>query len=242
MKNVLVTGGTRGLGLAITALLAEQGFHVIATGRSLSPELETLVQREWEHGKVSFASLELARPEEIQAFVRGITSEHGPLYGLINNAALGCDGVLATMHDSEIHQVICINLEAAILLAKYACRSMLVRREGRVINISSIIASTGFNGLSVYAASKAGLIGFTRSLARELGKVGVTVNTICPGYMETDMTSGIADDRLAAIRRRSPSGQLVTAEDVAATAAFLLSDGAKMINGTEITVDAGSTA
>jgi len=242
MKNVLVTGGTRGLGLAITSLLAEQGFHVIATGRSLSPELEALVDCRRDQGKVSFASLELSRPEEIQEFVRRITSEHGALYGLVNNAALGCDGVLATMHESEIQQVIRINLEAAIVLSKYACRSMLVRREGRVINISSIIASTGFNGLSVYAATKAGLLGFTRSLARELGKVGITVNSICPGYMETDMTSGIADDRLAAIRRRSPSGQLATAEDVASTAAFLLSDGAKMINGTEITVDGGSTA
>ena len=223
MKNVLVTGGTRGLGLAITALLAEQGYHVIATGRRLSPQLEALINTARESGKVSFATLELAKTDELQGFVRAITKEHGALYGLVNNAALGCDGVLATMHESEIADVIRINLEAPIVLAKYACRSMLVRREGRVINISSIIASTGFNGLSVYGATKAGLLGFTKSLSRELGKIGITVNTVSPGYMETDMTSGIADDKLATIRRRSPSGKLATAEDVASTVAFLLS-------------------
>ena len=101
MKNVLVTGGTRGLGLAITALLAEQGYHVIATGRRLSPQLEALINTARASGKVSFATLELAKTDELQGFVRAITKGHGALYGLVNNAALGCVGVLATMHESE---------------------------------------------------------------------------------------------------------------------------------------------
>jgi 3-oxoacyl-[acyl-carrier protein] reductase len=146
------------------------------------------------------------------------------------------------MHDSQIRELVEINVLGTILLTKYAHRSMLAQREGRIVNISSIIAQTGFNGLSVYAATKASIEGFTLSLARELGRVGVTVNSIAPGYMATDMSSGLRDAQLDSIRRRSPLGRLVEAEDVASAVAFLLSDGARNITGTCITVDAGSTA
>ena len=126
-------------------------------------------------------------------------------------------------------------------MSKYACRSMLSCSEGRIINISSIIASTGFNGLSIYAASKAGLEGFTRSLARELGRAKVTVNCIAPGYMETDMTAGLQGEKLASIRRRSPLGLPLVA-DVAGGVAYLLSSDAERITGTIITIDGGTTA
>lgn len=242
MKNVLVTGGTRGLGVATARRLAADGFHVIATGRRLSPELAALAGAQLPVGKVSFADLDLERTETIHEFIRQTTAAHGPLYGLVNNAALGYDGILATMHDSQIETLVRVNLLATLLVTKYASRSMLTRRTGRIVNVASIIASTGFNGLSVYAATKAALVGFTRSLARELGKAGITVNTVSPGYMQTDMTQAIEAEKLESIRRRSPLGRLVDAADVAETIAFLLSDRAAMITGEEIKVDAGSTA
>ncbi len=146
------------------------------------------------------------------------------------------------MHENDIAQLLAVNLQSPILLCKYISRSMLLGGEGRIVNISSIIASTGFAGLSVYAATKAGLIGFTKSLSRELGKAGITVNCVAPGYMETGMTSGIAPAKLDTIKRRSPSGKLAAPNDAAASVAFLLGEGGAMITGTTITVDAGSTA
>jgi 3-oxoacyl-[acyl-carrier protein] reductase len=133
-------------------------------------------------------------------------------------------------------------LEAPILLTKYVLRAMLVEGGGRIVNISSIIAGSGFNGLAVYGATKAGLAGFTRSLAREAGKAGITVNTVAPGYMATEMTRGLEGPKLEAIVRRSPLGRLAEIRDVAGAVAYLLSDEASGITGTTLTVDAGSTA
>jgi len=241
MKIVLLTGGTRGLGLAITKDLQSRGYHVIATGRKLSPELDEIVNRSSDDGKVDFMKLDL-ESDDLHSFVQDVTKKHGNLYGLVNNAALGLDGVLATMHDSQIGQVLDVNVKSTIILTKYSTRSMLLTGEGRVVNISSIIANTGFKGLSVYAASKAALIGFTRSLARELGNVGITVNAIAPGYMETDMTKSIDKDKLKSIVRRSPLNRLVTTDSVASGVAYLLGPEAGMITGSTLTIDAGGSA
>ena len=242
-KNVLVTGATRGLGLAITRRLQTEGYHVIATGRKQTHELKELIgKNDHVSGKVTFYSFDLSELNGIHAFVKLITKENGGFYGLINNAALGYDGVLATMHDSQIAEIININILSVILLTKYVCRSMLIQGKGRIINVSSIIGSTGFNGLSVYGATKSALLGFTKSLSRELGKVGITVNSIAPGYMETDMTSLLQGDKLLAIKRRSPMGKLVSVDDVVGSIIFLWSEDAAMITGTTITVDGGSTA
>jgi 3-oxoacyl-[acyl-carrier protein] reductase len=241
MRNVLLTGGTRGLGLTIVRQLRSLGYRVIATGRELSPELADVVGDRSGDGEARFAPLDLAS-DDLHAFVQQVTAEHGELFGLVNNAAIGIDGVLATMHDSQIVEILDVNLKAAVLLTKYATRSMLLAGGGRVVSISSIVAGTGFKGLSVYAASKAGLVGFTRSLARELGGAGITVNVVAPGYMKTDMTSSIDDDQLASIVRRSPMKSLVTTENVAHAVGYLLSDQAGQITGTTLTVDAGSSA
>lgn len=240
MKKVLVTGATRGLGLKIVSRLLGAGYGVIAAGRTLTPELAALIEKNGE--RCHFHAVDLADTSGLHSQVTAIVREHGTLYGLVNNAAVGLDGVLATMHESQIAELIAVNLTGTIILTKYAIRPMLVVRSGRVINISSIIAQTGFSGLSVYAASKAGLIGFTRSLARELGKAGITVNAIAPGYMQTDMTSALQGEKLETIRRRSPLGRLTAPEEVAGAVAFLLGDEAASISGTTITVDAGSTA
>lgn len=237
-KNVIVTGARKGLGLAISQRLAADGYKVIAVARSESPELTELCDGE----RACFELFDLANIDQIHAWVGDLTKRHGRIYGLINNAAIGADGILATMHESDIGQSLLVNLQSPIVLTKYVSRSMLLAGTGCIINISSIIGFTGFSGLSVYAATKAGLIGFTKSLSRELGKAGITVNCVAPGYMDTDMTKGIASDKLLSIKRRSPSGKLASVEAVATSVSFLLGDGGSMITGTTITVDAGSTA
>jgi 3-oxoacyl-[acyl-carrier protein] reductase len=193
-------------------------------------------------GEVHFRRLDLAERGGLHDFVREITRSFGGLYGLVNNAAVAHDGVLATMHETQIAEILTVNVIHTIMLTKYALRPMLVARAGRVVNVASIIGFTGFNGLSVYGASKAALIGFTRSLAREVGRAGITVNALAPGYMATDMSAGLEGEQLAGIRRRTPLGRLVTVEEVAGTAAFLCGPDAAGITGSVFTVDGGSTA
>lgn len=239
-KNVLVTGATRGLGLAVTARLARDGYHIIAAGRKSSPELaEAMVTA---GGRIVYHPLDLADHAALHGFVQEIVKAHGPLYGLVNNAAVAHDGVLATMHETEIAEVISVNVTATIILTKHVTRAMLVSGGGRIVNVASIIGATGFNGLSVYAASKAALIGFTRSLARELGRANITVNALAPGYMETRMSAGLSDDQVGSILRRTPLRRLVTVDEAAGAAAFLLGPDAAMITGAVLTVDGGSTA
>ena len=239
-KLILVTGSTRGLGLAIVKNLLSSEYRVIATGRKITEEI-TILQKSF-GSSLYFESFDLSNTDDIKTFISLVVKKYGRLYGLINNAALGFDGVLATMHDSQISELLKVNVEASILLAKYACRGMLINQSGRIINISSIIANTGFNGLSVYAASKSALNGFSKSLSRELGKANVTVNCIAPGYMATEMTSDLQGEKLASIIRRSPMKKLATPNDVAHAVSYLLSDGASLVTGSTITIDAGSTA
>ena len=240
MDLVIVTGASKGLGLAICKRLLSEKYLVVGVSRTVTEEFSKLQQENSEN--LFLEIYDFSNTTDIQALVRGIVKTYGPIYALINNAALGHEGILATMHESQIKELISVNIESPILLTKYASRSMLMKLRGRVVNISSIIATTGFNGLSVYGATKASLNGFTRSLSRELGKAGITVNSVAPGYMETAMTSGLQGKKLESIKRRSPLGRLATVDDVSASVIYLLSDDAKSVTGTTITVDAGSTA
>lgn len=238
-RVVLVTGGNRGLGFAIVQSLAEAGYVVVAAARSCTPQLKELVDQ---NESVAFETLDLAARRELHEWSKRFVEKYGAPYALINNAAIAHDGVLGTMHESQIEEVIGVNVTATLLLTKYISRSMLRNRLGRIVNISSIIASTGFNGLSVYAASKAAMNGFTKSLSRELGKVNITVNAVAPGYMETSMSAGINDAQLDQIRRRSALKRLASTSEVASTVKYLLSEDAAAITGTVLTVDAGNTA
>jgi 3-oxoacyl-[acyl-carrier protein] reductase len=239
MKTVVITGASRGLGLAICRRLFAEGFRVIGLSRSLSAELRTLI--DGAPKQVFFRPFDVTNFAQVGDLAREIKHDHGAIFGLVNNAGIGLDGILATMHQSKIETIIRTNLLAPIVLTKYISRTMLDQGEGRIINISSIIASTGFHALSVYAASKAGLEGFTRSLSRELGKMKITVNCVAPGYMDTEMTEGLAGEKLAAVRRRAPLGLPLPA-DAAGAVAYLLSPDGERVTGTVITVDGGSTA
>jgi 3-oxoacyl-[acyl-carrier protein] reductase len=174
--------------------------------------------------------------------MRELKALHGPFYGLVNNAALGTEGLLANMHNADIERLVRLNTLSPVILTKYAARAMMTAGEGRIVNISSIVAENGAGGLSVYAATKASLLGFTRSLAREIGKLGVTVNAVAPGFMATEMTESLSQEQREKIARRSALRRLVEVDDVAHAVSYLMSDGARNVTGTVLTVDAGNTA
>jgi 3-oxoacyl-[acyl-carrier protein] reductase len=241
MRNVLISGGTRGVGLAIARKLAADGFCVFALGRKESGGLTKAIA-EFPAGVLNFVPFDLTNLDVIPDLIREMKAEYGPLYGLVNNAALGTDGLLSNMHNSDIERLVKLNTVAPILLTKYAVRAMMTEGQGRIVNISSIIGFTGYSGLSVYGATKASMLGFTRSLAREVGKLGVTVNAVAPGFMNTEMTGSMTDAQRDKIAGRAALKRLVDVEDVANSVAFLMSDAAKNITGTTITVDAGNTA
>jgi len=185
---------------------------------------------------------DLGDVQEIPHFVKKLRKDFGPIYGLVNNAALGSDGALALMHNSEIERLIRVNTLSPIVLTKYVVRHMMADGGGRVVNVASVVGFTGYSGLSVYSATKASLIGFTRSLAREVGRLGVNVNAVAPGFLDTEMTQGLDGERREQVARRSALRRLAEVDDVAEAVGFLLGSKAKSITGTVLTVDAGSTA
>ena len=244
-RNVLVTGGSRGLGLAIARKLADAGYRVIAVARQKSKEAgEAIAQIEsgQSPGALHFTPFDLGKINEIPALLRGLRKEFGPIFGLVNNAALGTDGALALMHNAKIEQLVRVNTLSPIVLTKYVVRGMMADGSGRIVNIASIIGFTGYSGLSAYAATKASMLGFTRSLAREVGRMGITVNAVAPGFLATEMTDALADEQRQRIARRSALRRLAEVEDVANAVEFLLSPKARNISGTVLTVDAGATA
>lgn len=243
MRNVLVTGGSRGIGLAIARCLASMGHDVIAVARRESDELKAAIAEFGaSSGGIHFRACDLSATDAIPAFVKSVREEFGALYGLVNNAGIGTEGLLATMHNSEIEALIRLNVMAPMILTKYVVRHMIAAGEGRIVNISSVIAETGYNGLSVYGATKAAANGFTRSLAREVGRAGITVNAVAPGFIATELTRSMDDDQRRRIAGRSALRRLPEVDDVAAMVAFLLGDGGRNITGTVLTVDAGNTA
>ncbi len=244
MRNVIVTGGSRGLGLAMVRTLAAAGYSVVAVARSESVELRTLAAEmvESKTGAVHFRAYDLGDIEGIAKFTRDLRKELGPIYGLVNNAGIGTEGLLATMPNGDIERLIRINTTAPIVLTKYVVRQMMADGAGRIVNMSSIIASTGYSALSVYAATKASLVGFTRSLAREVGQLGITVNAVAPGFIETEMTGSLGEAEKQRVAKRSALRRLAEPRDVADAVEFLLSDKARNITGTVLTVDAGNTA
>jgi len=243
-RAVLVTGGSRGLGLGIVKTLSAAGYRVVAVARKPTKELDAAIKaaRRGRRGAIHFVACDLGAIDAIPEFVRGLRREFGPLYGLVNNAAVGFDGVLATMHNSRIEELVRVNTLSPIVLTKYVVRSMMAERGGRIVNVASIIGFTGYSGLAAYAATKAAMLGFTRSLAREVGRLGITVNAVAPGFLDTDMIHGLTGEQRAQVMRRSALRRLAGIDDVANAVAFLLGDRAGNTTGTVLTVDAGATA
>jgi len=244
MHNVLVTGGSRGIGLAISRKVAAAGYNVIAVARRESDDLTSAIRDVVTQGAggLHFRAFDLSDVDAIPSFVKGLRDEFGALYGLVNNAGIGTEGLLATMHNTEIEALLRLNVLSPVILTKYVVRQMMADGAGRIVNMSSIIATTGYNGLSVYGATKAAATGFTRSLAREVGKLGITVNAIAPGFVDTELTQSLSEDQRKRIASRSALRRLPDPDDVARMVEYLLGDGGRNITGTVLTIDAGNTA
>jgi 3-oxoacyl-[acyl-carrier protein] reductase len=244
MHNVVVTGGSRGIGLAIARRLAAAGYNVIAVARRESDELRETIREVVKQGSgvLHFKPFDLSEIDAIPIFVKALRDEFGAIYGLVNNAGIGTEGLLATMHNTEIEALVRLNVTSPIVLTKYVARHMMADGAGRIINMSSIIAATGYNGLSVYGATKAAASGFTRSLAREVGKLGITVNAIAPGFVDTELTQSLSEDQRKRIAGRSALRRLPETDDVARMVEYLLGDGGRNITGSVLTIDAGNTA
>lgn len=245
MRNVIVTGGSRGIGLGIARTLNSAGYRAIAIARKETADLNRAIDESERRnpGSFHFLPFDLAEVECIPNLVKTVRRSYGPIYGLINNAGAGFDGVLATMQDSRIFELVRLNTVSPITLAKYVVRAIMADGGGgRIVNIASIAGLTGYTGLSVYSATKASLIGFTRSLAREVGTLGINVNAVAPGFIDTDMTTSLKAEDRQRIVRRSALRRLSEIDDVCSAVEFLVSEKAKNITGTVVTVDAGYTA
>jgi 3-oxoacyl-[acyl-carrier protein] reductase len=239
--RVIVTGASRGLGLGIARRLGAAGYEVIGIARRESEALATLRGAPGA-GIVHFVPFDLADIAALPELARVLRRDFGTAYGLVNNAGIGTAGVLSNMRDSQIEELVRLNTLSPLILTKHVVRSMLAAGTGRIVNVASIVGFTGYSGLAAYGATKAALIGFTRSLAREVGRAGINVNAIAPGFIETDLTKAMPAEERERIARRSALQRLAEVDDVADAVEFLLGERSRSITGTVLTIDAGNTA
>lgn len=237
-KVAIVTGASRGIGRAIAEELARRGAHVVAAARGGNAQsaVDAIAAG---GGKAEIASAEMTDPESLLALVNGTVERHGQLDILVSNAGIARDQLLLRMKRSDWDEVIATNLSAAFTLCQAALKPMIRQRGGRIVAISSVVGQVGNAGQANYAASKAGLIGFCKSLAREVASRNVTVNVVAPGLIETDMTRGIAGDAEKDWTVQIPMGRPGTPADVAAAVCFLVSDEASYITGQVLHVNGG---
>jgi 3-oxoacyl-[acyl-carrier protein] reductase len=241
-RVALVTGGSRGLGLAIVRDLLASGYRVGTCSRKLSPELRRLLEQHASGNSLYWKPCEIgdspAEGEFFEGFLRW--SGRQDFYALINNAGVAKEGILASFPNVESERIVSVNLLAALRFSRLALQVFLKRAgPARIINISSIIAMRGYTGLAAYSASKGGLDAMTRSLAREVGRRQITVNSINPGYLETDMSKSLRHEQRDQLIRRTPLNRLGTVADISPFVSFLLSDEAAFMTGQSLVIDGG---
>ena len=241
-RHLLVSGGSRGLGLAVVTALLEKGYNLSTFSRSRSAGMIALLESPLAADHLLFKEADLADRAALGVLVDDAVARFGPPWGLINCAGIATEGLLPLVPPDAIEETVRVNLLGPLYLTREVARKMLPQRRGRIINISSVVAVRGFKGLSVYSATKAALDGMTRSLARELGEVGITVNSIAPGYLETEMTQSLSEAQRSQILGRTPLGRLGTTEDCLAVVEFLLSERSSFLTGQTIVVDGGLSA
>jgi len=239
-RTVVVTGGSRGLGRAICLAFAEPGTHIYFNYHS-APEKadETAAAIHQAGGEAVFEQVDVASAEAVKRFFKSIVDEAGRIDVLVNNAGITRDGLIAMMKEKDWDDVMDTNLKGAYHCIKAVARTMVRQRFGRIVNITSVVGAMGNPGQSNYAASKAGIIGLTKSVARELATRGITVNAVAPGFVETDMTAALPEKAKAAMLEIIPMKRAATGAEVAAAVTFLASDAAAYITGQVLHVNGG---
>jgi 3-oxoacyl-[acyl-carrier protein] reductase len=235
-ERVLITGGSRGLGLAFCRALLDGGSAVRTIARSRTDAVDELERSAGD--RFEFVTGDVTSDDDITRFLDGAQG----FDALVNNAGAGIDGLLAMQSLDAIDRVLDLNLRSALVCAKWFVRARLgARKPGTIVNVSSIVGIRGYAGLAAYGATKAGMLGMTRALARELGSKGFRVNAVLPGYLDTELSASLGTEQRGQIVRRTPLGRLGTVDDVTPVVLFLLSDAAAFITGQEIVVDGGIT-
>jgi 3-oxoacyl-[acyl-carrier protein] reductase len=238
-KVALVTGGSQGIGSAICHRLGRDGFFVVVAGRTLDKIEEVAQKIKGAGGDAVALALDVTDQDSFKVEISGITKDHGGIHVLVNNAGITGDNLMARIKPDAFDAVIDTNLKGSFFLAQAVLRPMIKQKWGRIINISSVVGLMGNAGQTSYAASKAGMIGFTKSLACEIGTRGITVNAIAPGYIETKMTENLSDGVKEAFLAQVPCRRFGKPEEVAHAVSFLASESAAYITGQVLTVDGG---
>lgn len=240
-RIAFVTGASRGIGKAIALRLANDGRHVVLASRSEGPLSEVKAEIEAAGGKASVCAVDISDRKAFAEAIEGTASEHGRLDILVNNAGITRDNLLLRMSDEEWDAVIETNLTSAFVAMRAAARPMMKGKFGRIVNIASTSGLVGNSGQANYAASKSGLVGMTRTVAREIGGKGITANVVAPGFIQTDMTSNLPESVLESVKGLIQVKRLGTPEDIASAVAYCTSDDAGFLTGQVITVDGGMT-
>ena len=241
-RVVIVTGGSRGLGAGIVQSYLDSGDTVATCARSRTPEIEKWENDSSLHGRFLFQEVDLSDRSQTSDFVKSVVEKWSVIDILVNNAGVARDGILSLASDDDIDTVIDLNLKGTLTMCRLVGRRMLARGSGSIVNISSIVGLSGYRGLAVYSSTKAAMDGMTRALARELGSRGITVNSVAPGYLRTEMSHGLDEDQLQQIIRRTPAGRLGEPTDIARIVQFLTAPENDYITGQVIVADGGLTA